>query len=230
MLAGCDRAPDPEPERVDTAAVEKQAAEERERSEEAAELERRAANLQSQWTEAQTTAETRNRTATAGLQAEIAEDVKSAAAAVADLKATTQENWWERYERALEESVTDVQADVQRLTRQKVLPPPDDTSAALPAAFPERRDAFVTGLRSRVDAMEEQIDELKTRGTRETEREDVKARIDKLQDDLDRLRNVSADDWWDASSERVSQYIARVEESIERLDDNTATDTASRPR
>ena len=53
-VVGCDRAPAPEPQRADTAAVEKQAAEQRERSEEAAELERRAANLQSQWTEAQT--------------------------------------------------------------------------------------------------------------------------------------------------------------------------------
>lgn len=229
MLVGCNRAPDPEPERVDTAAVEKQAAEQRERSEEAAELERRAANLQSQLTEAQTQVQTRNRTATAALQTEVAEDVKNAAAAVADLKTTTPENWWERYERALVESVGDVEADVQRLTRQKVMPQPD-TASTTPAAFPERRDAIVTDLRARVDAMEGQIDQLKTKGVRETEREDVKARIDKLQDDLDRLRNVSADDWWDTSSERVSQYIARVEESIDRLDDNAAADMPRTPR
>jgi DNA repair exonuclease SbcCD ATPase subunit len=226
---GCNRPPAPEPERADTAAVEKQAAEQRERSEEAAELERRAANLQSQWTEMQTKVQTRDRTATAGLREEVAEDVKNAAAAAADLKTTTPDNWWDRYERALEQSVGDVQADVQRMTKQKVTPEPADKAApAAPgAAFPERRDAFVTGLRAQVDAMEGQIDKLETKGTRETERDDVKARIDKLQDDLDRLRSVSADDWWDVSSERVSQYIARVEESINRLDDNKAADTPS---
>lgn len=226
MLAACDRAPAPDPARADAAAVEKQAAEQRERSDEAAELSRRAANLQSKWTEAQTKVATRGRTATGGLRDEVAEDVKNAAAAVADLSTTTAENWWERYERALEASVTDVRDDVQRLTAQKAAPTaPDQAPVTAAAAFPERRDAFVTGLRARIDAMEEQIDELKTKGTRETEREDIKARIDKLQDDLDRLRRVSADDWWDASAERVSQYIARVEESIDRLDDNKATDT-----
>src|SRR5262245_26818583 len=80
-LWGCDRAPPPEPERADTAAVEKQAAEQRERSEEAAELERRAANLQSRFTEMQTKVQTRGRASTAGLREEVAEDVKNATAA-----------------------------------------------------------------------------------------------------------------------------------------------------
>jgi hypothetical protein len=67
--------------------------------------------------------------------------VKNARAAVADLKTTTEENWWERHERVLERSVSDVQADVQRLTKQKTMPerrrkggrsvpPPDSQSGA----------------------------------------------------------------------------------------------------
>jgi hypothetical protein len=224
MLVGCDGgAPASEPDRAATSAAEQQAAQQRERSEQAAELERRATNLESQWTEMQTKVKTRGKTATAGLREEVAEDVQNAKAAVADLKTTTEQNWWERYERALEQSVRDVQTDVQRLTQQKAAPAPADTlEPAAASTFAERRDAFVNRLRARVDTMEEQIDETRASGARETERKDAKARIDKLQEDLDRVKNVSADDWWDASTERVSDYIGRVQDSIERLDDNTA--------
>jgi hypothetical protein len=41
----------------------------------------------------------------------------------------------------------------------------------------------------------------------ETELQDTKARIDELQEDLDELRGVSPDAWWDVSSERVGEYI-----------------------
>ena len=223
-VVGCDRGPALEPARADTAAVEKKAAELRERNEEAAELERRAANLESQWTEMQTKVQTRDRTATAGLREEVEEDVKNARAAVADLKTTTEENWWERHERALERSVSDVQDDVQRLTKQKTMPEPTEKAEPVgtAAGFAERRDAFVSRLRARVDAIEQQLDRTKAEGALETEIRDTKARIDKLQDDLDKLRRVSADDWWGVSSERVGQYIDRVEESIKRLDDNKA--------
>jgi DNA repair exonuclease SbcCD ATPase subunit len=227
VVMGCDTGPAVEPDRPDVKSVEKVAADQRERSEQAAELERRAANLESQWTEMQTKVNTRNRTATAGLREEVAEDVKNAQSAVADLKTTTEENWWERHERALERSVSDVQADVQRLTKQKTMP--EATEKAEPvgttAGFAERRDAFVSRLRARVDAMEEQLDRMKADGALKTELQDTKARIDKLQADLDELRSVSPDVWWKVSSERVSQYIERVEDSIKRLDDNkTPTD------
>jgi DNA repair exonuclease SbcCD ATPase subunit len=228
-VGGCDSGRSVESDRAnaDSAekkAAEKQAAEQRERSEKAAELERRAANLESQWTEMQTKVKTRDRTATAGLREEVQEDVKNARTAVADLKTTTQENWWERHERALERSVSDVQADVQRLTKQKVLP--EATEKAEPvgtaAGFAERRDAFVSRLRAHVDAMEDQLDKTKAKGALETELEDAKARINKLQQDLDDLRRVSPEAWWKVSSERVGEYIDRVETSIKRLDDNKA--------
>jgi DNA repair exonuclease SbcCD ATPase subunit len=228
-VVGCDRRPAIESESanvesVEKKAAEKKAAEQRERSEEAAELERRAANLESQWTEMQTKVKTRDRTATAGLREEVEEDVKNARTAVADLKTTTEENWWERHERALERSISDVQADVQRLTKQKTTPEPTEKAepAGTAAGFAERRDAFVSRLRARVDAMEAQLDKTKAKGALETELQDTKARIDKLQEDLDELRNVSPGDWWNVSSERVGQYIERVEESIKRLDDNKA--------
>ena len=226
-VTGCNRGPAVESDRADVEsadkkAAEKQAAEQRERSEEAAELERRAANLESQWTEMQTKVKTRDRTATAGLREEVEEDVKNARTAVTDLKTTTQENWWERHERAVEQSVRDVQEDVQRLTKQKTTPesPEKAQPVGTAAGFAERRDAFVSRVRARLDAMEEQLDKTKAKGALETELQDTKARIDKLQQDLDGLRSVSPDAWWDVSSERVSEYIERVQASIKRLDDN----------
>lgn len=228
-VVGCDTRPAVESDRANVESADKKAAEEkaakqRERSEEVAELERRAMNLESQWTEMQAKVTTRGRTSTAGLRQEVEEDVKNARAAVADLKTTTEENWWERHARALERSVSDVQADVQRLTSQKPMPETvaKAESAGTAGEFAERRDAFVSSLRARVDTMEEQIDRTKARGALETELQDTKARIDKLQEDLDELRGVSADDWWDVSSERVGQYIERVEESIKRLDNDKA--------
>jgi hypothetical protein len=148
--------------------------------------------------------------------------VKNARAAAADLTSTTEENWWERHERALERSVDDVQADVQRLTKQKTMPEPREKPEPVgtAAGFAERRDAFVSRARARVDAMEQQLDKMDAKGALKTEVQDTRARIDKLQEDLDTLRSVSPDDWWDVSSERVADYIDRVEESIKRLDDN----------
>jgi cell division protein FtsB len=43
-----------------------------------------------------------------------------------------------------------------------------------------------------LDALEEQLDKTKAKGALETELQDTKARIDKLQEDLDELRSVSA--------------------------------------
>jgi hypothetical protein len=70
--------------------------------------------------------------------------------------------------------------------------------------------------------MEAQLDKMKASGSLKTEIQDTRARIDKLQEDLDNLRRVSPDDWWKVSSGRVADYIHRVQESINRLDDNKA--------
>jgi DNA repair exonuclease SbcCD ATPase subunit len=136
----------------------------------------------------------------------------------------------EEHERAVERSISDVQADVERLTKQKTIPEPTEKAQPVGTAggFAERRDAFVSRLRARLDAMEEQLERTKAKGALETELQDTKARIDKLHEDLDELRNVSPDAWWDVSSERVGQYIERVDQSIKRLDDNEAQ--TDRPR
>jgi DNA repair exonuclease SbcCD ATPase subunit len=216
-------APAPEPAREDAAAA--RATEmERDRNEETAELEKRAVDLELRLSEMESKLAQKAAGPTAALRAEVKEDVKNVREAVADLKTTRPENWWERHEQAMERTADDIEADVRRLagrkgpaTTERTSEPP--TAAAAP--FTSRRDAFVTRLRSRVDQLAEQLKQVRASRARETELEDTRARLEKLRDDVDRLGNASADDWWSISRKRVSDYIDRVESSIGRLDDNT---------
>jgi hypothetical protein len=152
----------------------------------------------------------------------VKEDVKNVREAVADLGTTTPENWWERHERAMERTAEDIEADVRRFAKGQAAPAaaqePETPASAAP--FESRRDRFVTRLRARVDVMEEQLKNVRARDAEKTELEDTRARVNKLKEDVDRLGRASADDWWDISSKRVSEYIDRLEDSIRRLDDN----------
>ena len=47
------------------------------------------------------------------------------------------------------------------------------------------------------DAMNKALDNVKATGPRKTELDDLHARVNKLDDDLDRLKSASAEDWWD---------------------------------
>ena len=194
-----------------------------ERNEDAAELEKRVAEIEQKWTEMQAEVKEESRTPTAALRNEVKEDVANVREAVADLKTTSPTNWWERHEQATERTLEDIEEDVQRFAKGKtpvssVKPEPVGTTAG----FEERRDAWVASARARIDGMEERLKDVKADGPQETELQDVRARIDKLQDDLDRLRNVSSDEWWDVSTARVREYIDRVERSIGRLDNDKA--------
>jgi hypothetical protein len=75
-------------------------------------------------------------------------------------------------------------------------------------------------MRIRVDAMKKALDDAKASGARKTELNDLHARVNKLGDDIDRLKSASAEDWWDISKTRVSEYIDRMKKSVSRLDDN----------
>jgi predicted ribosome quality control (RQC) complex YloA/Tae2 family protein len=168
--------------------------------------------------------------ATAGLREEVQEDVKNVRRAVDDLKTTTTDNWWERHEQAMHRTADDIEADVRRMSGARALPEVHkDTTApvgeASSAPFTSRRDRFVKELRARIESWDDALKKVSARGARETELDDVRARIRKLDDDLDRLDKASADDWWDVTNARVSDYIDRVEKSVARLDDNPA-DTA----
>ena len=220
MVVACG-SPEParEPVREESAAAT--AAEElkRKHDEEAARLEKRAADLERRWTEMTAKVKEKSAAPTAGLRAEVQEDIDSVRQAVADLKTTTVDNWWERHERAIERAAADIEQDVRRFAKTKPAAPQPETPAAA-GPFESRRDQFVTRLRARVESMEEQLKGVRARAAVETELEDTKARVNKLKEDVSRLDRASADDWWDISSKRVSEYIERVERSVERLDND----------
>jgi TolA-binding protein len=217
-VTACNR-----PEPAQEAATESaSAARTLDRNEEAAKLEKRVIDLEQEWMEMQVEVKEDQRTPTAALHAEVKEDVVNVREAVANLKTTSPDNWWERHVEATERTVKDVEADVLRLAKAKTAPAPvvKPEPVGTTASFEERRTQFVAGVRARVDALEERLKDVKVDGPQETELEDTRARIDKLQDDLDRLRTVSPDEWWDVSSKRVGEYIDRLERSIRRLDDD----------
>ena len=172
--------------------------------------------------------------ATAGLREEIQEDVKNVRHAVDDLKTTTTDNWWERHEQAMNRTADDVAEDVRRLSGGRALPdvskpttaPGGDVASSAP--FTSRRDRFLKELRARIESWDKALEKVKASGARKTELDDVRARVRKLDDDLDRIEKANADDWWNVTKARVSDYIDRVEKSVARLDDNPAA-TAPKP-
>ena len=119
-------------------------------------------------------------------------------------------------------AVEDVGSDVERFAGKVADPAPVATETAAAAPFTSRRDAFVTEMKGRVNAFQRALDPVKAKGPRETEVNDAKARLDKLAADLDKLAAASADDWWNVTTDRVEDYLARVEDSVQRLDDNKA--------
>jgi hypothetical protein len=217
IAPACNRSPEERAGAADEAADR----ELRERSDDVAELDKRAVEIERKWSEMQAKVKEENRAPTAGLREEVREDVVNVKEAVAALKTTTAENWWERHERATERTLEDVEADVQRFAKAAAAParPAPDAPVGT-AGFEQRRDAWITNAHARLDAMEDRLQGAKVDGALETELQDTRARIDKLQDDLDRLRSVSADEWWDVSEARVREYIDRVERSIGRLDND----------
>lgn len=218
-VAGCNRQ-EPAQETVATAERAADPSVE-ERNDDAAELEKRVAEIERKWTEMQAEVKEEGRAPTAALREEVKEDVANVREAVADLKTTSPANWWERHQQATERTLEDIEQDVERFAKGRapapvITPEPVGTTAS----FEERRDAWVAGARARLDAWEERLKDVKADGAQETELEDTRARIDKLQDDLDRLSRGSADEWWDVSAARVREYIDRVERSIGRLDND----------
>ena len=208
-----------------TPAVDRAAELQRERNEEISRLDKRVADIERDYAQANQKIVRGNRTATAGLREELKEDVSNVKTAVNDLRTTTPENWWGRHEAAMRRTADDIEADVSRLAGKVTSTPPQATTRTTgenvsTEPFTSRRDKFVDDLRARVDAMQQALDRVKARGAQKTEIEDTRARVKKLGDDVDRLRSASADDWWDVTKTRVNEYVDRVEASVKRLDDN----------
>jgi len=222
VSAACNRNA-PAESRTDTAVDAKGTADVQQRNDEISRLDQRVGEIEREYTEKSQKVASGARTATAGLKEEVKEDVANVRQAVSDLRSTTPENWWDRHEHAIAQTTEDIEADVRRLAGSLApAPAPTGTTGegVSTAPFTSRRDAFVERLKARVEAMEDALDKIDARGARETEIEDTRARVKKLSDDLGRLRSAEADDWWDVTKARVTEYLDRVEASVKRLDDD----------
>ena len=227
LLGGaCNRADEPRDTaaREEATAADVEAKRQQERNEEISKLDSRVAEIDRKYAEAKQEVVADKKTPTAGLREELSEDVTNVKQAVNELKTTTPDNWWDRHEQALRRMADDIEADVARLAGNVNAARPATTTDAdgervSTEPFTSRRDTFVASMRARFDAMKQALDKVKAKGPRETEVEDVRARLNKMDDDLDRLGTADADDWWDVTKERVTQYVDRIEGSIKRLDD-----------
>jgi chromosome segregation ATPase len=227
LLGGaCNKAEEPGDAAVRTDAPAADAAAERqqERSEEISRLETRVVEIERDYAEAKQEVVDEKKTPTAGLREELKEDVSNVKQAVNDLRTTTPENWWDRHEQAMKRTANDIEADVARLAGKVTPARPATTTDAdgeqvSTEPFTSRRDNFVASMRTRVAAMEQALDKVNASGPRKTEVEDVSARVKKLGEDADRLNSASADDWWDVTKARVTDYVDRIEGSVKRLDD-----------
>jgi hypothetical protein len=202
----------------------------RQREQELAKMDDRVASLERKYQEKRATSPN-GAVGTVGttiVRDEVKSDLEDVKKAVDNLRTTTPENWWERHESAVKSAFHDVESDVQHFTGKRMQPQPakdrrvaDSSGQPVSTApFTSSRDKFVAEMRARVDAMSKALDGVKADGPRKTSLNDLHARVDKLGDDIDRLKSASAEDWWDLSKARVSDYIDRVEKSLDRLDDS----------
>ncbi len=227
LLGACNRNPESRETVVrDEAAktADEAAKSQQERADDISRLDQRVVEIEREYTEASDKVVADKKTPTAGLKEELKEDVNNVKQAVGDLRTTTPDNWWPRHEEAMRRSADDIEADVARLAGRVKVATPSRTEnvqgePVSTAPFTSQRDEFVSAMRSRVDAMKQAVDNVKASGPKETEVEDVRARINKLGDDVDRLKSASADDWWDVTKARVTEYVDRIDRSVNRLDD-----------
>ena len=226
LVGACNKRGDSqEPAVRDEAARTDEAAQrQQERAEEISRLDKRVVEIEREYSEATQKVAADHKTPAPGLREELKEDVSNVKQAVNDLRTTTPENWWTRHEVAMRRTADDIEADVSRLAGKVAPAAPSKTEDAhgetvSTAPFTSLRDEFVTNLRARVDAMKQALDNVKARGTKETDVEDLRARINKLGDDVDRLKSASPDDWWDVTKARVTEYVDRIDRSVNRLDD-----------
>jgi chromosome segregation ATPase len=188
---------------------------------EAAELDKKVADLDREWNEMQAKLADEKNKATAALQAEIKEDLTNAREAVADLKTTTEANWWERHEQRMERTAQDIEEDVRRFARRWAEPKLEaEGTIGSSDNWEARRERFARRMESRIEAMENALKDVELKGAQETEVEDTRARLKKMREDTDRLHNATEEDWWEITKERVNDYIERVDRSINRLDDD----------
>jgi chromosome segregation ATPase len=227
VLGACNRGPEsrePAARNEATQPADEAAKRQAERADDISRLDKRVAEIEREYEKANEKVVADKKKPTEGLKTELKEDVTNVKQAVNDLKTTTPENWWNRHEEAMRRTADDIEADVARLAGHVKPAAPKTTENAhgetvSTAPFTSQRDEFVAAMRARVDAMKQALDNVKASGPKQTEVDDVRARINKLGDDVDRLKSASADDWWDVTKARVTEYVDRVDRSVNRLDD-----------
>src|SRR4029434_2182245 len=84
----------------------------RERDNDISQLDKRVTQIERDYAEANQKVVSGQRSATAGLREELKEDVANVRKAVADLRMTTPENWWDRHEQAMTRTADDIDEDV----------------------------------------------------------------------------------------------------------------------
>ena len=77
--------------------------------------------------------------APADARQELSEDVTNLKQAVADLRTTTPQNWWQRHEQALEQTADDVESDVKRMIGNRALAAPSVRIRRRPSKAPAPR-------------------------------------------------------------------------------------------
>jgi archaellum component FlaC len=225
LLGACNRNPESPVVRDEAASTANEATKrQQERADDISRLDQRVVEIEREYTEASDKVVVEKKTPTAALKEELEEDVNNVKQAVNDLRTTTPDNWWPRHEEAMRRTADDIEADVARLAGKVKPATPSRTEnvqgePVSTAPFTSQRDEFVTAMRARTDAMKQALDNVKASGPKETEVEDVRARINKLGDDVDRLKSASPDDWWDVTKARVTEYVDRIDRSVNRLDD-----------
>ncbi len=224
LLGACNRNPESVVRDEAANTADEATKRQQERADDISQLDKRVAEIEREYVEANQEVVADRKTPTAGLREELKEDVNNVKQAVNDLKTTTPENWWGRHEESMRRTADDIEADVARLAGKvtpAATPRTEDVKGETvsTAPFTSQRDEFVAQMRARIDAMKQALDNVKASGPKETEVEDVRARINKLGDDIDRLKSASADDWWDVTKARVTEYVDRIDRSVNRLDD-----------
>jgi hypothetical protein len=212
--SACNR---PAEEPTQQSAVDRQR---QEQQEEATRLDQRLTELERDWTSVQGQLKSDADAATTAVKAEIQEDLKNARGAVDELKSTTEANWWQRHERVVERTADEVEEDVRRFARRWTPPAAAVGTTGADSAWEARRDQLVKRMDARIEAMERALEDIDLRGAQEREVEDTRARVKKMKEDADRLRNASEDDWWDITKKRVNEYVDRLDASIDRVREN----------
>jgi hypothetical protein len=215
-FAGCNR-PDTAENRPDPTADETQA-----RQNDTTELESRLAAVEREWEEAQAALSQQAETASAEVRTRVEDDLTQAKEAIADLRTTTAENWWERQEQQLERAAEEVEQDVRRYVQNWKAP--DSTSetgtAGETSDWSARRDELVARMETRIEALDTALRNVGSRDANQAEVEDTRTRVRQLREDSDRLRDASEPEWWDVTKQRVEAYIERIDAAIDRLTDD----------